>query len=208
VHSQYLALIHKWESAGVLANRALDLMNSRLKPETYWGYAAIVAARARGLGGANPSPKRAAEWLRRWSDSVSMSKWPQMDLWIQSDLAKYRSAMNEHQSAVFLAEQAVRKSVEAGDHVETICRRWDLATVLIDAGRPDDAISVALESDDESDSVTYKTQLSLMLAEAYGVAGQQAESQQWILSARNLINAHHLEYLRLELDRVGARLSE
>lgn len=176
-HAQSLSCQERLVEAGQIAERALELIGNKLKPEKFWMYPVIVSARARGLGGERATPKRGLERLRPWA---SMTQWPDLQAWLLADMAKYLGMSGEPEAALTVAEQACRVAENAENPVELCFRKWDKASLLLQAGRPGEALTIVEERADIEDRPSERIDISLLRAEAYLGTGDRTQAHDWV----------------------------
>jgi transcriptional regulator with XRE-family HTH domain len=203
-HAQRLSSQDRMAEAGVVAERALELMTNRLKTERVWMYPVLVAARASVYRGAHPAPNRGVEILRSWQSVV---QWPDMNAWMLADLARYLGLSGETEASLALAEEACRVAQRAGNAGEWNLRRGDKAALLLQAGRPGEALALVEERRSiEADLPDVSIDFSLLRAEAYLGVADLTRARDWLQRAINEIDAHHLEYKRPRAERIAEQL--
>jgi len=204
-YAQSLSSRERLTEAGMVAEQTLDLMTDRLKPTMSWIYPVMVAARASVYRGEHPAPKRGLERLRPWS-SV-MAQWPDLQGWMLADMAKYLSLSGEQEAALPLAEQACRAAEASGIGGEVTLRRWDKASLLLQAGRPSEALAIVGERTVlEGEGLGDRIDVSLLRAEAYGGVGNLSEMHDWLQHALADIDAYHIEYKRPRAEMIAKQL--
>ena len=201
-HSHILSANERLAEAGRIANRALELIENKLKPERFWMYPVIVSARAQALGGAHPAPKRALERLRPWA---SMSQWPEMQAWLMADMAKYLNMNGESEAALTLAEQGCQQAAKMEDGVELYLRRMDKARILLSMGRSSEALALAGERNDLEGIVEIRVDVSLLRAEAYLGLDSLTVAHDWLQRAQTDVTVYRMEHKRPFIERLAQK---
>lgn len=202
-HAQMLSSRHRLSEAGVVAERALELMTNRLKPDRFWMYPIFVSARASVFQSERLAPKRGLELLRSWH---SVAHWPEMQAWLLSDMAKYLGLNGEREASLTLAEQACRVVVKDGNPGELTLRRWDKASLLLQAGRPAEALSILEERSEIEQVPGARIEVGFLRAEAYLGVGNPVQAADWLQSAMEEIETYHLDYRRPRAEKLAAQL--
>ncbi|MCW3097344.1 MAG: hypothetical protein JWL77_2962 [Chthonomonadaceae bacterium] len=203
-HAQSLSGRERLEEAGTVADRTLNLMADRRKPTTSWIYPVMVSARASVYRGEHPAPKRGLERLRPW---LGMAQWPEMRAWMLADMAKYLSLSGEPEAALPLVEQACREAEASGREGEVTLRRWDKANLLLQAGRPSEALAILEERTQmEDERPSDRIDVSLLRAEAYARMDSLSVAHEWLQRALTDIDTFHIEYKRPRAERVAKQL--
>jgi len=201
-HAQTLSVNGRLVEAGLVANQAMKMVEERGKPERFWMYPVIVSARAYVFRREKYTPKRGLEHLRSWS---ALKQWPEMQAWMLADMAKYLSLSGEVEAALTLAEQSCQIVERAGDEYEWILRKRDKAWLLLQAGRPAEALPL-IEVQARGESLLGdRIDLFLLRAEAYLGVGNRSEAHEWLQRAQNDVEASNFEIKRPQVARVAAR---
>ena len=75
--------------------------------------------------------------------------------------------------------------------------RWDHATLLLQAGRPAEALDIfGQHTSLEDDSIHDGIDVWLLRAETYLAAGSRSEAHDWLQRARTNIDTYHVEFKR------------
>jgi transcriptional regulator with XRE-family HTH domain len=202
-HLHRLSLRERLVEAGSVAERAMELMTDTLKPTRFWMYPVFVSARASVFRGEHPTPKRGLKILRSW---LSATHWPDMQAWLLADMAKYLGVSGEPEVALTVAEQACRIAENTGNPVELILRRWDKASLLLQAGRPAEALAIVEERADIEDLPSERIDISLLRAEAYLGIGDRTQAHDWLQRALMDIDTYHIEYKRPRAEKLAVQL--
>jgi transcriptional regulator with XRE-family HTH domain len=201
-HAQRLSFRERLAEADSVAERALELMTSRLKPERFWMYPVLVSARASVFRGERPTPKRGLEILRPWH---TVAQWPDMQAWLLSDMAKYIGLSGEREASLTLAEQACRVAERFGDAGELCLRRWDKASLLLQAERPREALAILEERDRMEDLPECRIEASLLRTEAYLAVDDPIQAHDWLQRALTDIDTYHIDQ-RPRAEKLAAQL--
>ena len=203
-HAQSLSCRERLEEAGTVAEQTLDLMADKLKPSKDWIYPVMVAARAGVYRCERPAPKRGLARLRPW---LSMAPWPELQAWMLADMAKYLSLSGEPEAALSLVEQACHMAEASGIENEVTLRRWDKAILLLQAGRPAEALAIAEKRTRmEVALLGDRIDVSLLRVEAYLGVGSLPEAHAWLQRALTDIDAFHIEFKRPRAERAAKQL--
>jgi transcriptional regulator with XRE-family HTH domain len=202
-HAHGFSLRERLEEAGSVAERALELMGDTLKPISFWMYPVFISARSRVFRGEHLAPKRGLEILRPW---LSVAQWPVMQAWLLADMAKYLGLSGEPEVALTLAEEACRVAVSTGNEVELCLRKWDKASLLMQAGRPGEALALVEERGAPEDQPHCHIDVSLLRAEAYMAVGDRTQASDWLQRAVTDIDTYHIEYKRPRAECLLAQL--
>lgn len=166
-------------------------------------YPVFVSARARVFRGEHPAPKRGLEILRPW---LSAAHWPDMQAWMLADMAKYLGMSGEPEVALTLAEQACRVAASIGNDVELCFRKWDKASLLLQAGRPGEALALVEERGVPEDQPHCRIDVALLRAEAYLGVGNLTQAHDWLQCALTDMDTYHIEHKRPRVERLAAQL--
>jgi hypothetical protein len=135
-----------------------------------------------------------------------MIPWAKLRAWMLADMAKYLSQNGEVDAALHLSDQACQVVETFERDVELTLRRWDHASLQLQAGRSAEALAIfgqhtALEDESPQDRIT----VSLLRAEAHLAVGNRSEAHDWLHRALTDIDAYHVEFKRPGAERVAAR---
>jgi transcriptional regulator with XRE-family HTH domain len=202
-HAQSLSFRERLAEAGPVAGRALELMTDGLKLQRDWLYPVIVSARSIVYRGERPAPKQGLERLRAW---LSEARWAEMQAWIWSDMAKYIGLSGEQETALTLVDQACRLMESGGDEVELRLRKWDKASLLLQAGRPGAALSIVVEKEALPGDPRESLDVSLLRAQTYLELGDLTTAHNWLQSALTTLETYHLEYKRPHAETLAVRM--
>jgi transcriptional regulator with XRE-family HTH domain len=139
-HAHEHRLRLRWEMAELLLNKAREVV-----PEAEMGLElrlrhAILSARIAVYSGHHPAPERGIRLLQPWAEKSREQ--PAHQAWLLSNLAKYAALQRVFDRALLLAEQACAVAEQSGQWAEIWLRCCDYGALLVEAGRPEEALGV------------------------------------------------------------------
>lgn len=193
-HAHYHRMHQRWELSRTLAQHAQEMLRmapepSEEMPDPPLPRLAILQAASTVYGGPRPAPERGISLLSPWVERSSFS--PAHQAWILSDIATYSSLAGRYEDALYLAERACR-IVRDAQPVELFLRRCDYGKLLIQAGRPEEALRV-LPNPSEEPTGSVGVDALLLWAEALGRSGHFTEAHNTLERANVLIADEDLE---------------
>jgi transcriptional regulator with XRE-family HTH domain len=200
-YAAYLADLHRFGEARLYAQRALDFLEDKSTPESYYVRAAIVCAQAQVFCGPKPTLERGLELLRLWLPAT-----PQIDFqsWILEDMAIYLSLVGELGAALELSRQACQIVEDKVDPIELRLRQLGLARLQLQAGLAEQALTlVRLHLDD---TPFRRADVELVWAEGLLALGEKNAAQDWLQRAYKDITTYDLAHLRSRADALAQRL--
>jgi transcriptional regulator with XRE-family HTH domain len=198
-HATFVRNEERWTEAEPLAQRALVLLRDQSQGVDYVR-AGLMLAAAAVHGGYRRAPERGLRLLKPYLDFWSP---PEYRAWILADLAEYAALAGQMEAGLSLAQEAHRVAQRCDSTVEPFLRRIDYGRLLVEAGRPVEALGVLPQP-----GVSYPRDIGrvmLLLAEAHGQLGHLSEAHDWLEKAQNLITAHGLVRLRAKADALTRR---
>jgi transcriptional regulator with XRE-family HTH domain len=202
-HAHGFSLRERLAESGSVAECALELMGDTLLPAPFWMYPVFVSARSRVFRGESTAPKRGLEILRPW---LSVAQWPVMQAWLLADMAKYLGLSGEPEVSLTLVEQACRVAVSTGNEVELCLRKWDKASLLLQAGRPGETLAIVEERGVPEAQPHCHIDVSLLRAESYIAVGDRTQAHDWLQRALTDIDTYQIEYKRPRADKLATQL--
>jgi transcriptional regulator with XRE-family HTH domain len=199
-HAQFLSRLDRFGEAGQHAERALDLIPEKSRPEMFWLRAGIVSALSAVRRGAQPTPKRGLDQLRHW---LPLARWPEFEAWVLADMAEYLSLSGEAEVALSLSKQACQVAERCEGPIELRMRQRDRARLLLRMERPEEALPLLTIV--ERENPWPRADISLLRTEAHLGAGEPSEAQDWLERAMTDIQMYDLAYLQPQAATLAQR---
>lgn len=136
------------------------------------------------------------------STMESAADFPEYHAWMLSDMAKYLAMEGEAEAGLELAQRSIVVAEKAQLGLEPIMRRLDLSRLLLQIGRP----AEALQALPKTRWRRAEAEALLLTAEATYQTGRHDETADSLQRSIALIEDYKLESLRTEADRLQARL--
>jgi transcriptional regulator with XRE-family HTH domain len=201
-HAYHLSCYDRFAESGIIADRALGLLNRGATPTKSQVLAAITAAHAAVQRGARPMPQRGREMLRPWLDAID---WPEYAAWLHSDMATYTAQCGDIESALRLAERARVIGATCGNRHELYNRELDEVQLLLSAGMPGRALNL-IQKDRVNAARHQIAKFLLLESEAYLALAQPSSAQDRLQDALPLIEGGALVHLRERVDELMLQL--
>ena len=187
-HARYLGYRARVDT-GKIAKKALDLMPDKSNPDRY-GLKAGVLAACQG----KQNTKQALASLRHW---LALARHPDIEAWILSIMAGQMASDGAMEAALELSEQACDVARRSRSEAEVGIRQCDQASLFLTARRPDDALKILENINDDIPAFT--GELYLLRAEARREVKDHSEARDWLQRAIKIIETYKLTHLH---DRV------
>ncbi len=195
----------RWDESGALARQALRLAGGGHTSEQQSVALRAVICQAASLahGGEQqrPAPGHAVRLLRTWLPRCPSL--PEYASWMLANMARYTRMSGNVAEALCLSEQACWIAQRCSNWHEAYLRRGDSANLLLEAGRPAEALRVAPEPLPDRNASPNQAEVLLLLARAHRQAGNRSEAHDWLARAVRLINTHHLERVRPQAEALA-----
>lgn len=219
-HAQYLAEQARWQEAHESAEQSLktiaplfaDRREQASLAQTAWPVAAVVSVRAtvesqKGIFARRSAAHQAARTLARWLEYGPGR--PGYHAWLLSEIAQYKAGTGDFEAALERGREACR-SVENNAVIvedEIVLRRRDQATLLTQAGRPDEALTLLQSVTYWQGQPVHRASEDLMWAEALWKTGDRNGAEQRLNAAQATIESSRLDSLRSRAGNLGRFLS-
>jgi transcriptional regulator with XRE-family HTH domain len=144
-YANFLYMQRRFAECERAALRALDILPKTGGQDSMGARAALRVAEVAALEASPRGVARAGETLRMWLPYAPLP----FQAWMLSDMGKFESLRGHKEEAVRLGQEAVRLEIKRGNPVDLLFRRLDLARLLVEAGRPAEALQ---QLPDETDT--------------------------------------------------------
>jgi transcriptional regulator with XRE-family HTH domain len=189
-HATFCRNQERWSEVQTLVQQALLLL-SEAAPGPHYARARLVEATVAVYGGHQVAPERGMALIQALLD------WPlapEYAAWALSDMAKYMALGGKREAGLSLAGQAIRVAEQSRNIPEVVVRWADYGELLLEAGRPDEALRVL--PDPWGFSFPRSVETMLLVTKAHYQAGNLSEAHDWLQQASDLIAKHDLDRLR------------
>jgi transcriptional regulator with XRE-family HTH domain len=197
-HAQFLRNGGRAAEAAPIARRALQIASPHDGDTVF--RAAIMSAAGAVYSGAHTAPQRGIGILRGW---VERTAYPAFAAWMVSEIAGYLQMLGQNEQAVEVAEKAYEMSKTCVNPTEPFLRRCDWAKALLVVNRPNEALKILPNW--EQETIWEQASTILIASEAHRQAGNLSKSHDLLQQAQTLITMHQIEILRPRLHTVMQR---
>jgi transcriptional regulator with XRE-family HTH domain len=199
-YAHFLSCQSRHAEAKRCADRALDLMPEKRRPERFQMLAGFVAARSAVHGGAKPKGRLGVEQLRHW---LSVANTPEMATWIRADMATYLALDGVMEGALRLLEEATLIAEDSADEEEKQLRKLDKARLLMKASRPAEALPL-IDAEATADP-WMRTNFLLARVPVLLALNDRTAAQEELRRAQSHIETYHLVHMRQDMEILAQR---
>lgn len=195
-HAQFYRTHSRLTEIAPYVDRAVSVLprTPESMPTRLW--AEILQAMAAVYSKETPAPRRGLYLLSATLDTAE--DYPQYHAWILSDMAKYLALEGEFEAGLELTQRSIGIAQKALKPVEAILRQLDYCRLLMQMGRP----AEALQRLPHCPSGATLAEVLLVAAEAYYQAGRRDEAVAHLQESKTLIDYLYLVPLRVQADRL------
>jgi transcriptional regulator with XRE-family HTH domain len=199
-HAQFYRTHSRLTEIAPYTDRALSVLprTSETAPTRLW--AEILQATAAVHSKETPAPRRGLYLLSSAVDAAV--DFPEYQAWILSDMAKYLALEGEAEAGLELTQRSIAVARKAHKPVEAILRQLDYCRLLVQMGRP----AEALQRLPHITSGAMVADVLLVTAEAHYQAGRYDEAADHLQRTIVLTEQYNLVPLRMQADRLQARM--
>ncbi len=207
VHAMAVMFRGDLQGAKRLAEQAMAVWPESFRREPIWYYCGVLVAQGFMEGGSRWGGRRGRETLRPLRDAVagqSDAAWGGLEVWMLSETAICLTQEGATDEALAVGAEACRVAEVKTDPAGVALRKNSLAGLLLQAGRPADALTLL---DGVLGNTPYHaTELALVRAEASLSIGSAASARDWLDEAYRLIHQTEQGYLQARADSLSQRL--
>lgn len=200
-HAHFLGEQGSFEEMGQYADRALDIAPEKSTGEAFWLTARIYSAETAIRRKSKAGNRRSIE---RFRQLLPFARTPEMECWLLSWIGDLLVEDNAEESGLFFLERACQVAGRSDDPIHRRLRENDKAQALLMVNKPAEALPLIGVTPE--DNPYFRTGLHLKQTEAYLAMDKASDAHDHLHQAYNIIETHHILYLRSQADALAVRL--